>query len=110
MPLYQPNDSILNGKYRNENLLGTDAFGEVYLVTHGELNKKKAVKVMHHNMPDAGTSVYTEYLERFRQEAQIGARLTHEDLVQVHDFEQAEDNLHLVMEFASERILDFVVR
>ena len=100
MPLYQPNDIILNGKYRIEKLLGTGAFGEVYLATHVELNIKRAVKVLHRNMPGAGTSVYTEYLERFRQEAQIGARLTHENLVQVHDFEQAEDSLHLVMEYA----------
>ena len=100
MPLYQINDIILNGKYRIEKLLGTGAFGEVYLATHVELIVKRAVKVLHRNMPGAGTSVYTEYLERFRQEAQIGARLTHENLVQVHDFEQAEDSLHLVMEYA----------
>jgi len=81
MPLYQPNDIILNGKYRIEKLLGTGAFGEVYLATHVELNVKRAVKVLHRQMPGAGTSIYTEYLERFRQEAQIGARLPHANLV-----------------------------
>jgi len=101
MPLYQPNDIILNGKYKIEKLLGAGAFGEVYLVTHLDLGVQRAVKVAHRNMPGFASSRFEEAFDRFRQEAQIGARLKHENLIQVFDFYDGEDSLHLVMEYAT---------
>jgi len=101
MPLYQPNHIILNGKYRIEKLLGAGAFGEVYLVSHLDLGVHRAVKVAHRAMPGFASSRFEEAFDRFRQEAQIGARLKHDNLIQVFDFYDGEDSLYLVMEYAA---------
>jgi len=101
MPLYQPTDIILNGKYKVEKLLGAGAFGEVYLATHLDLNVHRAVKVAHRSMPGFASSRFEEAFDRFRQEAQIGARIKCEHIIQIHDFENGEESLHLVMEYAS---------
>lgn len=106
MPLYEPNDVILNGKYKIEEQLGAGAFGEVFLAKHLELNHQRAIKVVSKEMPGLGSSLYDEAFNRFRQEAQIGARLQSSHLIQVFDFEVAEERLHLVMEYAPKGSLE----
>ena len=101
MPLYQPNDIILNGKYKVEKLLGAGAFGEVCLTTHLDLNVHRAVKVAHRSMPGFASSRFEEAFDRFRQEAQIGARIKCDHIIQIYDFENGTESLHLVMEYAS---------
>jgi formylglycine-generating enzyme required for sulfatase activity/tRNA A-37 threonylcarbamoyl transferase component Bud32 len=101
MPLYQPNEIILNGKYKIERLLGAGAFGEVYLATHLDLGVQRAIKVAHRIMPGFASSRFEEAFDRFRQEAQIGARIKSENIIQIHDFENGAESLHLVMEYAS---------
>ena len=101
MPLYKPTDLILNGKYKIEKLLGAGAFGEVYLATHLDLKVLRAVKVAHRSMPGFASSRFEEAFDRFRQEAQIGARIKNDHIIQIHDFENGEESLHLVMEYAS---------
>jgi serine/threonine protein kinase len=106
MPLYQSNDIILNGKYKIEKQLGAGAFGEVLLAKHLELNHQRAIKVVSKEMPGLGSSLYDEAFNRFRQEAQIGAKLQSPHLIQVFDFEVAEERLHLVMEYAPKGSLE----
>lgn len=101
MPIYQPDQIILNRKYKVERQIGVGAFGEVYLVTHLDLGVQRAVKVVHRAMPGFGSTRFEEAFDRFRQEAQIGARLKNENLIQVHDFEDGDVSLHLVMEYAA---------
>ena len=101
---YQPGD-ILYGKYRIESLLGAGAFGDVYRVTHLELNVLRALKIMRHDAPGIGSSDFNNCTARFKFEAQLGAKLNtptpHPNLLQVHDFKADGDLLVLEMEYAS---------
>jgi serine/threonine-protein kinase len=101
MPTYRPGDRILHKKYVVEKLLGLGGFGEVYLCKHIDLQVWRAIKLVHKGLPGVGSTVYEELFSRFQQEARIGASFQHDHLIQVYDFEQVEDSLFLVMEYAA---------
>ena len=100
---YQTADILLN-KYRLETLIGQGAFAEVYLATHLALQSPRALKVMRRNAPGVGSADYGRCRDRFQLEAQLSAQLHHPTLqpglLLIYDFEQAEDSLVLVMEYA----------
>ena len=100
MPDLKPNVIILN-TYQIERLLGQGAFGEVYLAQHVNLHVPRALKILRHDAPGMGSSIYSMGRERFTIEAQLGARLKHDHLVQVFDFQEQDGNLVLVMEYAA---------
>ncbi len=101
----QSGQTILNGKYRIERLLGRGAFGEVYEITHQALKVRRALKVLRRDAPGIGSTEYGAYQERFSLEAQLGARLNtptpNPHLIQIHDFVDAEGILALEMEYAA---------
>jgi formylglycine-generating enzyme required for sulfatase activity len=96
---YNPGDTLFN-KYRLERLVGEGAFGAVYLVTHLKLDAPRAIKVLHPGPAGAGSTLLGEARQRFLLESQLGARLNHPNIIQVYDFEEVEDSLVLVMEYA----------
>ena len=97
---YQSGERIINNKYTVEKLLGKGAFGEVYLCKHLDLQVLRAIKVVHRGLPGLGSTIYDELYRRFQQEARIGARIKHEHIIQVFDFEKMDDFLFLVLEYA----------
>jgi formylglycine-generating enzyme required for sulfatase activity/tRNA A-37 threonylcarbamoyl transferase component Bud32 len=97
--LTYPAGHILLNKYRVEAYIDQGAFGQVYRAMHLELQVPRALKVLHKAMPGVGSSDYQRTIQRFRMEAQLGASLHSEFLVQVYDFEQIEDTLILVSEY-----------
>ena len=96
---FQPGQTILNGKYRIEREVGRGAFGEVYLATHLLLNAPLAIKVLRKDAPGVGSVEFGRFRERFLQEAQLGKRLNHPNVVRVDDFIEDAGVLYLVMEF-----------
>ena len=66
---------------------------EVYLGRHVTLNRPVAVKVLHGHLSGDET-----VLGRFRSEAQAVAGLRHPNIVQVFDFDIADDQPYIVME------------
>lgn len=96
---YQPGDIILK-KYRIEQLIGRGAFAEVYRAIHVDLNVQRALKILWRETPGVGSSLFDDYEQRFRLEVQLGARLNHPNVIQVHDVERDGDDLILVMEYA----------
>lgn len=88
---------ILNDTYRVVRLLSQGGMGSLYEVDHLRLPRKFALKVM--SGPSTGSS---EYMMRFRREAEILASLDHPNVVQVMDWNvTAESKPYLVMELLS---------
>lgn len=86
--------TILDGRYELTAHLATGGMGAVFRARHVPLRKDVAVKVMRPDLTAA-----KDLVERFRQEAEIAARLEHENIVRVTDFGRSpEGYLFLVME------------
>ncbi len=80
-------------KVRIERLIGRGGMADVYLGWHTTLNRPMAVKLLHPHMTGDA-----EVRRRFRDEAQAVAALRHPNIVQVNDFDVAEDRPYIVME------------
>lgn len=75
-------------------LLGQGGMGAVYKARQTSLNRLVALKII---KPDAADDC--DFAARFAREAQALARLSHQNIVTVHDFGQADGLYYLVMEF-----------
>lgn len=80
-------------KVRIERLIGRGGMADVYLGRHTTLNRPMAVKILHAHM--TGDS---DLRRRFRDEAQAVAALRHPNIVQVSDFDVADERPYIVME------------
>jgi serine/threonine protein kinase len=67
--------------------------GEVYLAEDPRLRRKVALKTV----PDANRT--EEARKRLRSEARAAARLTHPNVAAVYDVVEADDAVHVVMEY-----------
>lgn len=93
---------LFKDTYRVEKLLGAGGMAEVYLVAHTRLPRHFALKLMHIEGSDR-----RDFLDRFRQEAEILARLRHPHIVDVIDWDYTpEGKPYLVMEFLEGETLD----
>ena len=82
------------GKVRIDSLLARGGMAEVYLGTHTTLKREVAVKILRAQYEDD-----PELLERFEREAQVVAKLRHQNIVQVFDFDSINDSPYIVMEY-----------
>ncbi len=88
------------GIYQVVRELGRGAMGVVYLCVHPGLGRQVAVKVL--SGPVAGEA---DFLERFRREGEMAARLRHPNIVQVYDFSNDADTYFIVMEYLGSQTL-----
>lgn len=95
--------SVLGGTpYRLLQKIGEGSSGEVFEAEHVELGRKYAVKVL-----SAAHTAATDAVERFRREARAIAKISHPNLVRLHDFGKSLDGrVFLVMELLSGKTLD----
>jgi len=84
------------GKVRIDSLLARGGMAEVYLGTHTSLQREVAVKILRNQYEDD-----QELLERFQREARVVAKLRHQNIVQVFDYDAVDDRPYIVMEFIS---------
>src|ERR1700674_2879448 len=82
------------GKYRVKGELGRGGMGAVYLAEQPGLGREVAIKEL---IQSAATDPIA--LKRFLQEAQVMARTSHPNLVQVHDLELSAEANYIVLEF-----------
>jgi hypothetical protein len=85
---------IEHPRYRFLRPLGQGGMGTVYLAEHRLLRRLVAIKRIH-----PGSLGNPHLVARFRQEVQAAARLSHPNIVTVHDADEAGGTHLLVMEF-----------
>ncbi|MGH9323489.1 MAG: serine/threonine-protein kinase, partial [Vicinamibacteria bacterium] len=96
----------LDGKYRIDGFLKRGGMGSVYRGTHVLLNKPVAVKLIR---PELVTS--QDIVERFFREARAAAKLSHPNIVTVHDLGQTEDGtLYIIMELVDGKSLKDIIQ
>ncbi|MEW5938186.1 MAG: serine/threonine-protein kinase [Chloroflexota bacterium] len=84
------------GKVQVEKLLGRGGIAEVYLGTHTALERPVAVKFLHGYFEEN-----TDLFERFQREARVVAGLRHPNIIQVFDYDVAEERPYIVMEYVN---------
>lgn len=85
-------DPMRGTKYRTLSLLGSGGMGEVFVVEHRELKKTYAAKLLRSALVTDERTV-----DRMRLEANALARLEHENIVQIHDFDVTPDGLPFIV-------------
>jgi serine/threonine-protein kinase len=88
------------GKYTIKRELGRGGMGAVYLAEQPGLGREVAIKELILNSAADPTA-----LSRFLQEAQVMARTSHPNLVQVHDLEEVGESKFIILEFVKGRSL-----
>ncbi len=89
------------GPYRLERLLGAGSFAEVWLATHQMLGIPRALKrlrieeLLLHWTP----KVLEDFKKRFVREAQIQAKLLHENIVHVLELSEWAGEIWMIMEY-----------
>ena len=86
------------GKYHVKRELGRGGMGAVYLAEQPGLGREVAIKELIQTADPTA-------LKRFLQEAQVMARASHPNLVQVHDMELEGTTNYIVLEFVRGRSL-----
>jgi serine/threonine protein kinase len=88
-------NTVLDGQYHIESMLGKGGMGAVFLARHILLGDRVAIKVL---PPEMRSN--SEWLRRFRREGQAARRFRHPNAVTVYDLRTAADGtIYLVMEY-----------
>ena len=99
-------DTVLDGQYQMEALLGKGGMGAVYRARHILLGDRVAIKVL---PPEVRSNA--EWLRRFRREGQAARRFRHQNAVTVYDLRTAADGtIYMVMEYVEGHTLDAEIK
>ena len=94
----QAEQTLLLGRYRVVETRGTGGFGAVHVCWDTRLERRVAIKCIPlAAAPGMSASTLSEALD----EARITSRLTHPNIVTVHDFEVAGSMAYLIMEYVN---------
>ena len=93
------------GRYQILGAVGRGGMGEVYAAYHPDLDRRIALKVVH----EAGASE-RERRARLLREARAIARLSHPNVVAVHDAGTLGDRVFIAMEFVDGETVDAWLR
>ncbi len=89
-----PHESLSDGRYRLERLLGSGGMASVWLAHDDRLNRAVAIKVISDSL-----AVDDAYVARFEREARVAAGLSHHNLVKVFDYDAESDRPLLITEY-----------
>jgi len=88
------------GPYEIQTEIGRGGMATVYKAYHASLDRYVAIKVM-----DATLSKEYGFIERFKREARVIAKLENPHIVPVYDFDEHDGQLYLVMKFVDGQTL-----
>jgi len=94
-------DSLLAGRYRLRQRIGTGGMASVWLARDEVLIRPVAVKLI-----DPELVRDQEFRDRFREEARAAAALSHPHIVTVHDYGESDGTPYIVMELLTGDTLD----
>src|SRR5882757_1241862 len=95
-------NTVLDGQYHIESMLGKGGMGAVFLARHILLGDRVAIKILPPEMRNNA-----EWLRRFRREGQAARRFRHPNAVTVYDLRTANDGMiYMVMEYVEGHTLD----
>ena len=101
-----PRGTLVDERYRVEELLGSGAMGAVYRAEHVLMQKAVALKVLHRE-----TCKSPELVRRFEREAVAAGRVEHPNVVGATDFGRlADGSLYLVLEYLKGKSLGQLLR
>jgi serine/threonine protein kinase len=97
------------GRYELLEELGRGAMGVVYKARDPQIDRQVAVKVLA-TAPGLDPGEAQQHRERFQREARAAGRLTHPNIVTIHDVGEDQGRVFLVMEFVEGQTLDRILR
>jgi beta-lactam-binding protein with PASTA domain/predicted Ser/Thr protein kinase len=98
-------ETIVDGRYRVLNRVGSGGMADVYCAEDLQLGRRIALKVLHSRFAED-----PEFVERFRREARSAAGLQHQHVVSVYDRGEWDGTYYIAMEFLSGRTLKAVIQ
>jgi serine/threonine protein kinase len=93
------------GPYTIVRKIGDGGMGNVYEAVDARDGRRAALKVLHTHL-----ATESEFLRRFRQEAELARRLRHRNIVPVYEYGVAEDRHYMAMELVRGRSLSDLLR
>jgi serine/threonine-protein kinase len=87
----------LFGKYRVLKKIGSGSGGSVHEAVYcpeGGFERRVAIKQLHPNLLSEQS-----FVDGFRAEAELGARLAHPNVVMIHDFGRSDETFFMAMEY-----------
>jgi eukaryotic-like serine/threonine-protein kinase len=98
-------ETIVDGRYRVLNRIGSGGMADVYCAEDLQLGRKVALKVLHSRFAEDD-----EFVERFRREASSAAGLQHQHVVSIYDRGEWDGNYYIAMEYLGGRSLKQIVQ
>ena len=97
--------SDLGNRYRIESLLGQGGMGRVYKAYDKELDRTVAIKVVRSDLAVSG-----EVLQRFKQELLLASRISHRNILRIHDLGDAGSVKFITMAYVEGSDLQHLIR
>jgi len=100
--------SVVDGKYRVDQVLGRGAMGVVVAATHQQLGERVALKFLRYR---AKAGVNDDFQTRFRREARVSAKLKNEHITRVIDVGVWREHVpYMVMDYLAGTDLRDVIK
>jgi len=98
-------DTIVDDRYRVEDLLGSGGMAEVWSAQDGELGRRVALKILSGRLASD-----PEFHARFRREASAAAVMQHPNIVAIYDRGDWDGTSYIAMEMVDGQTLKHLVR